>query len=137
MRIIKLLLVVCFISFFQANSHSQIVINDTMINASEHAYSYEQEKRMILAGQSSPYLKHQAFLVALNNKLYKGEYLDQIISRHQQEVKRLDIIRDRKEINKYTTDPAIQSIISIKVDRRKAKSIYQRLREKGIVNLKQ
>ena len=76
--------------------------------------------------------KKQTFLVILNNKFYSGAYLNQTVLPNQQLIKQMDIIHDKSIISKYTSDPEIEKIISIRTHHKQARSIYLRLKEKGI-----
>src|SRR6266498_313844 len=98
-------------------------------------FNFKNEKKMIMARQSSSYLKKHAFLVALNKKIYEGEYLNQIILPYEQQFRRINIIQYKNIISKYTADPDILSIILISVNKRKARSMYLQLKEKGILDI--
>jgi len=131
----KIFLILLFVSAAIKTFSQTVPVNDTIINTSEHSNSYDEEKRMIMARQSSSYLKKHAFLVALNKKIYEGEYLNQIILPYEQQFRRINIIQDKNIISKYTADPDILSIILISVNKRKARSMYLQLKEKGILDI--
>jgi len=132
----KIFLLLFFFCAVAINTFSQTLpVNDTIIDASEHSYSYEQEKRMVLARQTSSYPAKQAFLVVLNKKIYEGKYLNPIILPYEQHFRRLTIIQDKNFISQYTTDPDILSVIRITVKKRTARSMYLQLRKKGILDI--
>ena len=110
-------------------------VNDTLlIDASEHSFSYDRDKNLIQARQST-FEPRQAFLVALNSRVYAGEYLNHIILPYEKLYRKISFIQDKKLITRYTADPNISSVVAIKVSRAMARAIYQRLKAKGIVDI--
>ena len=117
-------------SFAQIRNANDTIIN---INASEYNLSYEQEKNQIWAGQAIS--QFQPSLIILNKKIYEGRYGSKILALIPGYIKKVEVVKDKTRINHYSSNSAVQSVLLIKVKKRDAKTIYNRLKQMKIISI--